>query len=191
VTLSSNPSTSRYVSRDFRTDPCFLACLCNSLSSVVTWQEADDDEDEQAFDEEKPTWDDDIDISDIVPPAAVEEKSDDDDDDDETGLSAKQRKKKRRAKAFAEKHRALTTKQQGTAGEGASHVEPKELSKEEIDKILEEYYQLDYEDMVRRSRVEPCYMRRHLTRGVLSDWRYARTLPVQEGEAQLVPSVGG
>jgi len=190
VTLSSNPSTSRYVSRDFRTDPCFLACLCNSLSSVVTWQEADDDEDEQAFDEEKPTWDDDIDISDIVPPAAVEEKSDDD-DDDETGLSAKQRKKKRRAKAFAEKHRALTTKQQGTAEEGSSHVEPKELSKEEIDKILEEYYQLDYEDMVRRSRVVPCYMRRHLTRGVLSDWRYARTLPVQEGEAQLVPSVGG
>jgi hypothetical protein len=86
----------------------------------------------------KPTWDDDIDISDIVEAQEADEGED-------AGLSEKKKKKKRRARAFAEKHQAMARKQ-----EAYTPTSEQGPSKEEIAKYFDEYYKLDYEDLVRQ-----------------------------------------
>jgi hypothetical protein len=134
---------------------------------------------QEVDDEGKPAWDDDIDIGDIEGPAttAAYFLPGGEAYDPAAPGSTKERKRDRKGKAKA-----------------GDHVEIDELAglvaanDEQAKKALDEYYEMEYEDVVRLCDLLGDHIvlpARSFSNGCITDWRYADTVPIHKSPSRL------
>lgn len=144
----------------------------------------------------KPVWDDDIDIDDIVPDFDKHDEAyapgGEAYDPTEAGTSGKKsraerKKDKKKSKKGKGKDREEDNEDEVYANGGAAELDPEELDaiadpeerRRKIEQYMDEYYKLDYEDMVSRGCNLQILDPNLVNPFTCADWRSSNTVPLR------------